>query len=170
MKKTNCFIVLLLLVSTRCFSQGMMPPPPISSPLLDALMGTWTSEPYDMMGMKCSDVVVHKMILNGQFMEVDIKSTMDNGFSYEGLGIVAPSKDGMTGWFYDIFGKNGIMTYSGNIEGNKIMLTGVNDKMTEERVITVDGNTMTHDVTFKMKDSSGGTMPEQKITITYKKQ
>ncbi len=171
MRKLNyLFALVFILISGRSFSQGMMPPSPISSPMLEAATGTWVSEPYEMMGMKCTETVTQKMVLNGQFLEVNVKNIMDNGFVYEGIGMFAPSGDGtMSGTFYDIFGKNGMMNYTGKVEGNKIIMSGANDKMTEERIITIDGDSMTSDVTFKMKDASENSMPEQKLTVTYKK-
>jgi hypothetical protein len=171
MKKLNLLLfILTLLFSGKIYSQGMTTPEPIKSPLLESMMGTWVSEPYEMMGSKMTDVVTQSMILNGQFMEIDIKSTADNGFVWEGKGIMAPMKDGtMEGWMYDIFGVDGITTYTGTIDGSKIALTGTSKMGTESREIAMDGNIMIHAVRFNFKGPDGKAMPEQIMTITYNK-
>lgn len=162
LKKLMLFV--LLVIAANSYSQ-MVPPDPIKSDLLEAMTGSWTADPYQMMGSTMNETVTQKMILNGQFMEVDVKSVGSNGFVYEAKGIFYPSPDGMwTGTMYDIFGKKGTV-YNGKVDGNKINFTGVNDMMTETREIIVDGNTMTHNVTF---DITG--MPQQKLTVTFKKQ
>jgi len=157
-------LIAFLFISTKSYSQ-MIPPDPIKSPLLDAMMGTWVSDPYQMMGSSMTEEAIHRMILNGQFMEIDVVSKADNGFTYEGKILVFPNSDGSwSGTAYDIFGKNGITNYTGTSDGNKITMSGSNDMMSEIREIIVDGNTMTHNVTWDMKG-----MPQQKLTITYKK-
>ncbi len=105
MKKLNYLLVLVaLMFTTNAFSQGMEPPKPIQSDLMNSMIGTWVSEPYEMMGMKMTDEVTQSWILNGQFFEVRVKSKGENGFDYEALVIMAPSEDGtMTGTGYDIF-------------------------------------------------------------------
>lgn len=170
MKKFNLIlVVLMLLVSGKIYSQGMVPPNPIKSAFIDASLGTWVSEPYDMMGMKMTDEVTHKMILNGQFMEIDVKGT-GQGFTYEAKGIIAPSADGtLTGWFFDIFGKDGIGNYTGTANGTSVNLLGSGNWGTEKRNITIDGDTMIHDVTFNFKDPSGKDTPPMTMVIKYKK-
>lgn len=161
-------IVFALLITANAYSQ--MPPSPISSPVIDALMGDWISEPYDMMGMKMVDEINQKMILNGQFMQVDVTARSNSGFNYEAMGIISPNSDGtMSAWFYDVFGKDGMMKYNGTVDGTKITLTGSNDKMSETRIITFEGDKMIHNVTYKIKDESGNMMPDQSATITYRK-
>ena len=84
----------------------MNPPAPIKSATLDAMTGTWVSDTYEMMGMKFTDEVTISMILNGQFLQLDIKSNSDAGFNFEGKGIMVPSADGtITGWVFDNYGK-----------------------------------------------------------------
>lgn len=170
MKKLNFVLVLIaFLLCNKIFAQGMTPPPPIKSEFIDALVGTWVSEPYNMMGMKMTDEATHKMILNGQFMEVDIKGKDDKGFVYEAKGIIAPSSDGsLTGWFFDIFGKDAISNYTGTTKGTKVSLVGTANWGTEKRDISIDGNTMIHTVTVTMKDASGDEV-QQTAVITYKK-
>jgi len=169
MKKLNFLLVLILLFATgNLMAQDMKPPAPISSPLIDKMIGTWVSDPYDFMGAKYVDEVTHSWILNGQFMKVDVKSTGSNGFTYEGMGIIAPNSDGtVTGWFYDIFGKDNISTYTGNPSGdNSVALVGSNPHMKETRNISVDGNVMIQLLTMSM---TGSGAPEEKVTITYNK-
>lgn len=167
--KTILFsMVIILFVSGISFSQDMKPKP-ISSPMLKALEGTWISDPYEFMGAKMTDEAVHKMILNSQFLEVSIKSTGDNGFVYEGLGIIAPSEDGtFTGWFYDIYGKDGIMTYTGKEDNGKLIMTGSNNFMDEKREISIEDNKIVHNIVIEMK-YPGADKTQQKLTVTYKK-
>ncbi|MEP7146795.1 MAG: hypothetical protein ABI792_07275 [bacterium] len=171
MKKINLILVLsILFITGNIFAQGMMPPTPIKSAFLEASLGTWVSEPYQMMGNTMSDEITHKMILNGQFMEIDVRGKSDNGFVYEGMGIISPSSENsITGTFYDIFGKGGIMTYTGTEKGSNIYLLGTSNWGTESRDITIDGNTMIHTVTMNMKDANGKEMAPQTAVIKYHK-
>lgn len=163
------FIVISFLFSGKIFSQGMVPPPPLKSEFIDASLGTWVSDPYEIMGMKMSDEVTHKMILNGQFMEVDIKGKSDNGFVYEAKGIIAPSEDGtLQGWFFDVFGKNSITNYTGTTKGTNVSLSGTSNWGTEKRDISINGDILTHNVSYMMKDASGKEV-QQNVAITYKK-
>ncbi len=171
MKKLTLFSILfvLLFISNKTFSQAWLPEP-IKSPYIDAMIGTWISEPYQFMGNTNNDEVVYKMILNGQYMEVDVKRKDNTGFTYEGKEIITTSPDGsLAGSFYDIFGKSNNNIYSGNIVGNKIYLTSGSPIGTGSREIIIDGDTMVQNVTFTMNDKSGKEMPQQKMTITYKK-
>lgn len=162
-------ILILLFVSNNIFAQGMMPPDPIKSPLLESMMGTWVSNPYEMMGSMMTDEVTQSMIMNGQFMQVNVKST-GTGFTYESLVIIAPSADGsFTGWSYDIFGKNAITTYTGTSKDNQMFMTGTSSWGSEIRNITMEGNVMIANVSFKMKDANGKEMPEMTMAITYNK-
>jgi hypothetical protein len=163
-------ILILLIVSNKMFAQGMMTPDPIKSPLLESMMGTWVSNPYEMMGEKMTDEVTQSMIMNGQFMQINVKSTGSSGFVYEALIIIAPSKDGsFAGWSYDIFGKNAMTTYTGSSKDNQLFMTGTGNMGTEIRNITMEGNIMIANVSFKMKDESGKEMPEMTMAITYNK-
>jgi len=170
MKQFKSFLAIffILFISAKVLSQDMLPKP-ISTPMLEAIEGTWVSEPYEFMGSTMTDEAVHKMILNGQFMEIKVNSKSDKGFNYEGIGIMVPSADGnMTGWFFDIYGKDGIMTYTGTSEGNKVSLTGTGNIMDEKREIIIDGDKMIHNLTFDMK-MHGMEGTQQKLTITYNK-
>lgn len=164
--------VLFLLIITKgnLFAQGMMPPEPIKSPLLESMLGTWVSNPYEMMGETMTDEITMSMIMNSQFLQVNVKSTAASGFTYEALIIMAPDKDGnYTGWSYDIFGKNAITTYTGTSKDNQLFITGKSSWGSETRNITMEGNVMIANVSFKMKDASGKEMPEMTMAITYNK-
>ena len=163
------FILLFHLISNISYSQSWLPEP-VKSPVVDALTGTWTSLPYEFMGHTNNDEVTYITILNGQYLEIDVKRTDNSGFTYEGKEIVAPSADGtMKGTYYDIFGNERSSSYSSSNDGSKIILTSASLVGTGTREIIIDGDTMVQNVTFTMSDKSGNTMPEQKITITYRK-
>ena len=163
-------ILILLFVVKNLSAQGMMPPDPIKSPLLESMMGTWVSNPYEMMGEKMTDEVTQSMIMNGQFMQINVKSTASSGFVYEALIVIAPSNDGtFTGWAFDIFGKNAVTSYTGTSKDNQMFVTGTSNWGTEIRNITMEGNVMLANVSFKMKDANGKEMPEMTAAITYNK-
>lgn len=171
MKKLTLPLIVLafLLISNRSFSQGWLPEP-VKSPYADALIGTWTSLPYEFMGSKNNDILTYNRILNGQYIEINVKRTDNSGFIYEGKEIVVPSSDGtLKGTYYDIFGNERNTFYTGNMDGNKMILKSESLVGTGTREIIIDGNTMIQNVTFSISDKSGNTMSEQKITITYKK-
>ena len=156
---------MLLLISTESFSQDWLAKP-LSSPYISALEGTWVSEPYQFMGNTNTDVITITNILNGQYLEVNVK-TSSPGFTYEAKEIIRPGDGGsMTGTHYDIFGKGpSTITYSGSQDGSKIKIMGVG--ISNSRDIEIDGNSMIQNVTFTMGERPG--LPENKIIITYKK-
>ncbi len=163
------FFLFFILISNISFSQSWLPEP-VKSPIADALTGTWASLPYEFTGHTNNDVVTYKKILNGQYLEIDVKRTDNSGFTYEGKEIVAPKADGtLKGTYYDIFGNERSSSYSSSSDGSKIILTSASLVGTGTREIIIDGDTMIQNVTFSMSDKSGNPMPEQKITITYKK-
>ena len=171
MKKFNLLLLVsILLISGKLIAQDMKLPPPIDSPLMNSMLGTWVSEPYQFMGSTMNEEAIHKMVLNGQFMEVDVRSVSATGFVYEALILVTPSGDGtINGWAYDCMGKDGITSYTGTWKDNMIYLYGTAAWGTESRVINVSGNVMIHNVIYKMKDDKGKFLPEQTIAITYNK-
>jgi len=170
MKKINLFPVmfalLLIFISGKTFSQAWLPEP-VKSPYLEAMTGTWVSEPYQFMGNTNNDVVTYNMILNGQFMEVKVTRSDEKGATmYEGMEILKPGVDGsLSGSFFDVFGSNQSQAYSGSMDGSKVLFTGSSPVGTGTREIIIDGNTMTQNVTFTM----GKDTPVQKITVVYKK-
>ncbi len=171
MKKLTLSLLLLvfLFISKLSFSQSWLPEP-VKSPYADALTGTWTSSPYEFMGSTYIDVLTYNKILNGQYMEIDVKRTDNTGFTYEGKEIIAPAADGtMKGTYYDMFGHERNTAYTGSEEGDKLVINGASLVGTGTREIVIDGDNMIQNVTFSIPDKSGNPMPEQKITITYKK-
>ncbi len=122
MKKLNLFAVVfaifLIFISNKSFSQAWFPDP-VKSPYLEAMSGTWVSDPYTFMGNTSSDIVTYNMILNGQFMEVKVTRSDEKGATmYEGMEILKPSVDGsLSGSFFDVFGSNQSQSYSGSMDG-----------------------------------------------------
>ena len=164
------FIITTFFLSGKMFAQGMTPPAPIDAPVFSTLSGTWTSEPYQMMGSTMTDEATQNMVLNGQYLEVNIRSTGSSGFIYEAKVMISPLADGtLTGWAFDIFGKEGLTNYTGTWKGNMIYLYGTAPWGTESRVINVDGNVMIHNIIYKMKDANGKTLPDETLAITYNK-
>jgi len=171
MKKINLLVFLFILLfvaeSGKTFAQAWLPEP-VRSPYLEAMSGTWISDPYTFMGSTNSNVVTYNMVLNGQFMEVKMKRTDDKGITmYEGIEIIKPGSDGsLSGSMFDVYGTSQNQTYSGKFEGGKILLTVSNPDGTGATDIIIDGGTMTQNVTFMM----GKDTPKQNITVVYKKQ
>ena len=92
MKKLNLlslvFALLSIFISNKTFSQAWLPEP-VKSPFLEAIAGTWISDPYTFMGSTNNNVVTYNMILNGQFLEAKMKRTDDKGATmYEGMEII----------------------------------------------------------------------------------
>lgn len=172
MKKLTLLLITLafLFISNKSsFSQDWLPNP-VASPYLDAIVGTWTSEPYEFMGKTNNEVITYKMILNGQFLEIDFNSSDGKGFSYSGKEILVPSSDGsMKGTYYDIMGKEKSSTYTARMDGNKIILNSGSSIGTGSREIIIDGDTMIQNATFVMGDPSDKQLPEQKLTVKFKK-
>ncbi len=171
MKKIKISVLFILLfLSVKIFAQGMTPPAPIESPLLTSLTGSWISEPYQMMGSTMTEEVTQKMILNSQFLEINVKSIATSGFIYEALIMISPLNDGtINGWAFDVFGNNGITTYTGTWKDNMVYLYGKAPWGTESRVINVNGDVMIQNVIYKMKDEKGKDLPEVNLAITYNK-
>jgi uncharacterized protein YneF (UPF0154 family) len=156
-------------LSLRISAQDdMKPPPPIENAAMKMLMGTWKAEPYEMMGSKWSEVAVHSMKHNGQYMFIDITGTDDKNNTYTATVVMTSDKDGnLTGWSFDDWGM--VSTYTGKSNGNKVTVTGKSSFGTETREIEINGNTMVHKVTWTMKGKDGKDMT-QNMTITYNKQ
>ncbi|MBK8551013.1 MAG: hypothetical protein IPL53_08135 [Ignavibacteria bacterium] len=171
MKKLKLLlIVFTVFFSANLFAQDMMPPKPISSPVLESMAGTWVSNPYEMMGSTMTDECTQSMVLNGQFLKIDVKAKSSAGFVYEAIIMMAPSADGtITGWSYDIFGKNAITTYTGTWADNAVYLAGTSSWGSEIRNIKMQDGVMIQNVSFKMKDANGKEMPEQVASIIYNK-
>ncbi|MBK8554103.1 MAG: hypothetical protein IPL53_24870 [Ignavibacteria bacterium] len=171
MKKLTLLVITLcfIFISNKSFSQDWLPKP-VKSAYLDAMLGTWTSLPYEFMGNTSTEVVTYKMILNGQFLEIDFKSSDGKGFSYEGKEILVPSPDGsMKGTYYDIMGKEKSTSYTASADGSKIIFKSGSTIGEGTREIIIDGDTMIQNASFVMTNDTGSKSPEQKITITFKK-
>ena len=171
MKTLSFFFIALtfFIFSENSYSQSWLPKP-VESDYADALTGTWTSQPYEFMGMVNNDIVTCTRILNGQYLEIDFKRTDNTGFTYEGKEILSINADGnMNGMYFDIMGKERTSSYTGTKDGDKLILTGVSPVGKGSREIIIDGNTMTNNVKFVMSDDNGSDAPEQNITIIYKK-
>ncbi|HJY64424.1 MAG TPA: hypothetical protein VJ455_09735, partial [Ignavibacteria bacterium] len=72
-----------------------------------------------------------------------------------------------TGWAFDDWGM--VTTYTGTAKDNHLSVNGKSDWGTENREITINGNTMEHKMTWTMKDKDGKDMTNS-MTINYKKQ
>jgi hypothetical protein len=161
-------IALLIFISTNAFSQ-FMPPAPVKVSIFESISGNWISEPYEIMGSKRTEVVTQNYVLNGQFYQVYVKS-ISEGFEYESIIMIAPEENGtLTGWSYDVFGKNAIKTYTGTWNEKQIYVEGINNRGSDSRLITLEGNVMVQNVTFKMKDEDGDDLPGLAFTVTYNK-
>lgn len=166
----HLLFIVIVLTSGSIYGQGMPLPPPIDYPLMNSMLGTWVSEPYTFMGSTMNEEATHKMVLNSQFMEVDIRTVSSSGSVYEAMILVSPSKDGtINGWAFDSFGKEGMSAYTGTWKDNMIYLYATAPWGNESRVINVNGNVMIHNVIYKIKDENGKYLPEQTINITYNK-
>lgn len=171
MKTLSCFIIVItfFIFSENSYSQSWLPKP-VESVYADAVTGTWTSQPYEFMGSTNTDIVTCKRILNGQYLEIDVKRTDNTGFTYEGKEIISINADGnMNGMYFDILGKEHNTSYTGSKDGDKLILMGVSPVGKGSREIIIDGNTMTHNIKFVMSDDAGSSAPEQNITIIYSK-
>ncbi len=135
---------------------------------MEMLMGTWKSDPYDMMGSKWTETAVHSMKHSGQYMFIDISTVDDKGQSYTVTVIMKSDAEGnLKGWSFDNWGMAG--TYTGKSSKNKITVTGKSDWGTETREIEINGNSMVHKVVSTMTGKDGKEMT-MNSTITYKKQ
>lgn len=163
------FFLFFILISNISFSQSWLPEP-VKSPIADALTGTWASLPYEFTGHTNNDVVTYKRSSMDNILKLTWRELTIPALLSQGKEIVAPKADGtLKGTYYDIFGNERSSSYSSSGDGSKIILTSASLVGTGTREIIIDGDTMIQNVTFSMSDKSGNPMPEQKITITYKK-
>src|SRR5690606_256809 len=172
MKALRLFLAVLFvsLFYSAAFSQDMQPPPPVQNSFFSAAIGTWKAEPYKMMGMEISnDQNVISMKHNGQFMVVEVDAIDGGGNNYTATIFTTIDGEGnVKGWAFDTWGYYGTMTYTGSANGNTMTITGSNDFVNETRVMTIDGNKMTHDVDFTVKLPTGNM--NEKLSIVYNKQ
>ena len=143
-------------------------PAPVKSASMEMMLGTWKSDPYDMMGSKWTDVATHSMKHNGQFMFIDLSGSDDKNHSYTGTIVMKSDKDGnLSGWAFDDWGI--VASYTGKAAGNKVTVTGTSPMGSETREIEINGNTMIHRVSSMMKDKDGKDFV-LKTDVTYHKQ
>ena len=160
-----CIIFLSQLAKAQ---DDMTQPTAAKNETMEMFMGTWKSDPYEMMGTKWTETAVHSMKHNGHYMFVDITSVDDKGQSYTGTIIMKSDASGnLTGWSFDNWGTAG--TYTGKSNRNKITVTGKSYWVTESREIKINGNTMVHKISMTMMGKDGKEM-NMNSTITYRKQ
>lgn len=142
-------------------------PLPVKNETIDMMLGTWFSEPHQMMGSTWTDEATHTLRHNGQYMFIEVNGKDDNGHTYEATVIIVPGKNGnFTAYGFDDWG--GVTTYTGKAEGNKVHIEGQSAWGSEIRDITISGNTMTHTASLTMKDKEGKETA-MKETVVYKK-
>ncbi|HEY3249828.1 MAG TPA: hypothetical protein VGK25_01790, partial [Ignavibacteria bacterium] len=92
----------------------------------------------------------------------------DKSETYTATIVMTQDKDGnLTGWSFDDWGM--VATYTGKANGNKANVIGKSAWGTETRDIEINGNIMTHKVSWTMKDKDGKDMTMNQ-TVTYHKQ
>lgn len=159
------FLFFALVVSSGLLAQNK--PDPVKSPTLDMLMGTWVSDPYQMMGATWTEEANHYMKHNGQYMFIDLSGKDDKGNTYSGTIVIVPKSDGtFTGYGFDDWGN--VSTATGKADGNKIHVETKSFWGTEVRDIEINGGTMTHKFSMTMKDKDGKDM-SQTATVVFKK-
>ena len=171
MKTLKLFILVVSLFTFASVSiaQEMGPPKPIENKTFEMALGEWVSVPYSMMG---TNNIVDKskiyMQHNGQFMVVEVDAKGESGDNYTGtIYVTIDNNGGLKGWSFDTWGYSGIMNYTGTANDNVISLVGTNDWVSETRVITIDGNKMTHNVDFTLKLPTGDM--NEKLEVVYNK-
>lgn len=162
-------VICLMFIASSVMSQDDLgKPAPVDNAAMKMLVGTWKSDPYEMMGMKWNETAVHSMKLNGQYMFIDITATNDKGVAYNATVIMQADKNGnLTGWSFDDWGMS--FTYTGKSDGGHVKVTGTGAMGSEVREIDIKGDSMTHNVTETMKGKDGKDMTS-KLTVTYHKQ
>ena len=143
-------------------------PAPMNSPIVDKLLGTWTSVPYEFMGSTTTEVATHSLRHNGQYMVIDVSSRSSDGVTFTATLFMNVDKDGnIKGWGFNEFG--GVETYTGKTDGDsKISVSGKSDNGTDQRDIEITGDKMVHNVTFTFKGKDGKDVVN-KLTVTYNK-
>lgn len=164
------FKILFILLAVTFFSLQVTAqdkPAPIKSTTFDMLMGTWVSDPYQMMGSTWTDEATHSMKFNGQYMVIDLTGKDNKGTTYTGMIVIVPKSDGtFTGYGFDDWG--GVSNATGKADGNKIHVETTSAWGSETRDIEINGSSMTHKVNWTMKDKDGKDMT-QNLTVNYKK-
>ncbi len=166
--------LILLFVFLAAFSfhvnaqDNMGKPQPIDNETMKMLIGTWKSEPYEFMDANWTETAVHTMKLNGQCMYVELSSVSDKSQTKNAIIYITIDKDGTwKGWGCNEWGYTSTMV--GTANGNKISETTKSDVWgAEQREVEINGNTMTHTISWNIK-KDGKDMPIKQV-ITYHKQ
>lgn len=87
------------------------------------ILGSWVSDPDDMMDFKWSETSNQHLELNGQFLYLDVTGSDNMGTTYTGHIVFKLNKDDtFTGWSFDDWGQVG--TYTGTTSINKMTING----------------------------------------------
>jgi hypothetical protein len=158
----------LILFASSVRAQDDYKPKPIDNETMKMLMGTWKSDPYEMMGSKWTETAVHSMVHNGQYMNIEITAVNEKNQTYSASIYITIDKDGKwSGWGFDDWG--GVTTMSGTADKGKITANSTSSYGSETRVIEINGNTMVHNASMTMKGTDGKDMTMKSI-VTYHKQ
>ena len=169
MKTIILIFVFSFLLPMGLFAQDMQPPPPINNEFFNASIGDWISDEYEMMGMKWKEDVNISWALNKQFVVITSKSTSDKGMSYESVGYMTADKEGNTKtYFFDNWGMEGIMEFTGKIEGSTSTMEGGNKWMKSKGKMIMEKGVMVNEMTFTMPGADGKDVT-QDMKITYKR-
>lgn len=134
-------ILFSLLFVTAAYSQE--PPKPVESAYFDKWVGEWTGE-GDFGGRKQNQMITCKWDLNHQFLSVEVKAKDSETLQevYSGKGFYTIDKEGnVAGYWFDIFGTEGISLSKGKITGDKMVNS-----------VTAPGYTGTESGEFKSND------------------
>ncbi|MCB0725306.1 MAG: hypothetical protein KDC73_11455 [Ignavibacteriae bacterium] len=169
MNKIKLFALMVFVLGISSLSRAQdQPPPPIQNSAFDMAVGNWSAVPYEMMGTKITSEESSIYLKHGQYLFVEIVGKSSDGNTYTGTVIITADANGnIKGHSYDIWGGDWMLTYTGKAEGNVISLHGANDYMSEDRVITINGDKMSHDVNFSIKMPTGDV--NEKLTVEYNK-
>lgn len=165
------FILILFCLIAFLFNtyaqDNMGKPEPLNNETMNMLLGTWKSEPYEFMQANWTETATHTMKLNGQCMYVELSSVSDKAQAKDAIIYITIDKDGTwKGWGCNEWGYTSFMT--GNANGNKISEITKSDVWGEElREIVIDGNTMTHTISWHIH-KDGKEIPMQRVVVYHK--
>jgi hypothetical protein len=164
MKKIILLISVLCFIALNLYSQEIKLPPAIDNAFLKSCEGSWVSDEYEYMGMKWHDEAEIHWILNNQYLEMKIITFGPNGFTFKSLALMTADPDGnYKQWTFDDWGLMDAGFFEGKIDGDILKIKGGTKTSSASKVLTMEGNVMTEDVTFTQLDEKG-----KEITITIK--
>ncbi|MFC2093217.1 hypothetical protein ACFLSV_04890 [Bacteroidota bacterium] len=170
MKTLLTIIVLSFILTINSFSQGFKVPPPIENEFFNASVGSWVSDEYEVMGMKCIDETTFNWALNNQFLEMKSVSNTGTDNKFQTIGYMGIDKDGnMKGWFFDIMGMEGVTEFTGKVNGMTATIEGGNKYMKSKGTMTIEGGVMTQTFSFTYQDEEGNEQTME-LTTTSRKQ